>query len=294
MNKINQLHESNQYEDSAFPFGMYTVTKEHITPIGRGYRDLHWHEELQFTLVISGEVSMQIYDQTYVVKKGEAIFINRGLLHMVKDITDDGEYISFNFLEKMLGFFAGSRIEQKCVIPYTSNIGLTAIHLTNNIDWQSEMIAHLLQLQILTKKSAFETKEYQIALTISTLWLKMIENIKTRIISPNPSWIKKQKRLQTFIVFIHNHYQEDIRLENVASSAYVSVGECGRCFKSVLNITPHEYLLNYRISKSIELLNETDHSITEIATNVGFNHVSYFIQHFKKRTGKTPNKYRKG
>lgn len=49
-----ELHEQNRYVDSSFPVGMYRVTKERIVPSGRGFSDLHWHEELQFTLVTHG------------------------------------------------------------------------------------------------------------------------------------------------------------------------------------------------------------------------------------------------
>ena len=37
------LQEINRYKDSAFPVGMYVVTKEQIIPHGRGYMELHWH-----------------------------------------------------------------------------------------------------------------------------------------------------------------------------------------------------------------------------------------------------------
>ena len=41
------LHEINYYTDKGFPIEMYTVTQGNIEPSGRGYMDLHWHEELQ-------------------------------------------------------------------------------------------------------------------------------------------------------------------------------------------------------------------------------------------------------
>ena len=71
------LHEINQYRDSAFPVGMYVVTKEKIVPRGRGYLDLHWHEELQFTLVTSGTLGIQVKGVVYRLREGDAIFINR-------------------------------------------------------------------------------------------------------------------------------------------------------------------------------------------------------------------------
>ena len=80
-----QLHEINQYSDTAFPVGLYVVTKDRIIPKGRGHLDLHWHEELQFTLVTNGSVTMQVSGEIYKLQEGEAIFINRNLLHITPD-----------------------------------------------------------------------------------------------------------------------------------------------------------------------------------------------------------------
>lgn len=125
----DNLYEVNRYADTAFPVGAYTVTREGIMPEGRGYKDLHWHEELQFTYVVSGELRIRIDGKDYLVKEKEAVFINRNLLHITTDLTEDGKYISLNFPDKILGFFSGSRMEQDYVFPYTRGYMLPAVVL---------------------------------------------------------------------------------------------------------------------------------------------------------------------
>lgn len=125
----DNLYEVNRYADTAFPVGAYTVTREGIMPEGRGYKDLHWHEELQFTYVVSGELRIRIDGKDYLVKEKEAVFINRNLLHITTDLTEDGKYISLNFPDKILGFFPGSRMEQDYVFPYTRGYMLPAVVL---------------------------------------------------------------------------------------------------------------------------------------------------------------------
>ena len=125
----DNLYEVNRYADTAFPVGAYTVTREGIMPEGRGYKDLHWHEELQFTYVVNGELRIRIDGKDYLVKEKEAVFINRNLLHITTDLTEDGKYISLNFPDKILGFFPGSRMEQDYVFPYTRGYMLPAVVL---------------------------------------------------------------------------------------------------------------------------------------------------------------------
>mgnify|MGYP000134492361 FL=1 len=58
-------------------------------------------------------------------------------------------------------------------------------------------------------------------------------------------------------------------------------------------MTPWEYLLEYRLSRSMELLDKKDLNISEVAEMTGFSTVSYYITEFKKKMGDTPLGYRK-
>ena len=73
----------------------------------------------------------------------------------------------------------------------------------------------------------------------------------------------------------------------------MSVGHCGRLFMQVLQTTPYEYLINYRIKKSIPLLLSDNLNITEISENVGFSNASYYTEIFKRVMDLSPTKYKK-
>ena len=55
----------------------------------------------------------------------------------------------------------------------------------------------------------------------------------------------------------------------------------------------HRYLLQVRISKAIDLLEETNNSVSSIADTCGFQSLYYFSRYFKKMTGFTPTEYRR-
>jgi AraC-like DNA-binding protein len=69
--------------------------------------------------------------------------------------------------------------------------------------------------------------------------------------------------------------------------------KCCRLFKQTLHQTIFEYLLHYRIRKSLNLLADTRMSVTEIAGRCGFNGASYYTELFTKIVGMTPRDYRK-
>ena len=56
------------------------------------------------------------------------------------------------------------------------------------------------------------------------------------------------------ISFIYENFSEEISLQSIADSAHISIGECCRIFRTHLQTTPHHFLTEYRIRKSVELL----------------------------------------
>lgn len=289
----DQLYKNSLYKNDNFPFEMFTVNCRQCTPPGPGYQYLHWHEALQFTLVTKGSVCMQVNGTNYDLRRGDAIFINSGLLHMTNHISDDGEYISFNFSAKLLSFFYGSQLEMDYVLPFTGNYRFSVKLLVPEVPWENSVIASLWNLMELCIQDAHYGKNYEITIRLTEIWLLLIRNVRNSLETHSEAFIRKQENLQTMLAFIHSNYMREISLSDIAQTSHISNAACCRCFKSMLHMTPYEYLINFRINKSADLLKETNNSVTTIAGMVGFNDSSHFIQLFKKKMHVTPNEYKK-
>lgn len=289
---VNNLHETNHYPDVSFPYAMYTVTSLNCTPEGRGFNDLHWHEELQYTLVTEGKIMMQVNGINYELESGQAIFINKGVLHVTKPITHNSAYVSFNFPEKLLAFFTDSNMEKNYVVPFTNSFFLSLV-IKKDVEWQRQMLEMLWDLKKKFDMKKYWGWEYEVSIITAQLWLTMTSNISLSSEESSKYLKQQQERIQLMISYIHENYANNISLQEIAEAAHLSVSECNRSFKRTLHMTPYDYLIKYRIKKSTELLMATDSTITEIAHRVGFNHVNHFIQSFKKNLKKTPKEYRK-
>ena len=92
--------------------------------------------------------------------------------------------------------------------------------------------------------------------------------------------------------YIHKNYYKDIQISNISSFMNIDRTYIYKLFKKYLNISPQQYILNYRLEKSIILIRKTNLSITEISEKVGFNTYSYFVNKFKIYTGVCPLQYR--
>lgn len=99
--------------------------------------------------------------------------------------------------------------------------------------------------------------------------------------------------LNDLLRYIQGHYQEKLRLKDIAAHFYLSSGYCSVLFSKYLGRTFPEYLTELRIQKACQLLRGTGLSIHEIAAQTGIDDYFYFNKVFKRATGLTPSQYRK-
>jgi len=92
--------------------------------------------------------------------------------------------------------------------------------------------------------------------------------------------------------FIHENYNKDLSREDVAASVYLTADYLAKAFKHETGLTIKEYLNECRIKAAKRMLLESAASIGFIATETGFDTISYFSTVFKKLTGEAPNAYR--
>lgn len=95
------------------------------------------------------------------------------------------------------------------------------------------------------------------------------------------------------IRYIHEHYNEQIRLEDIAKLESYSQSYYYEWFKRKYNMTPMQYIQNIRLEKSKRLLLDTDMSIGDIAFEVGFKYQSSLSRLYKSTYTISPNQYRK-
>ncbi len=94
--------------------------------------------------------------------------------------------------------------------------------------------------------------------------------------------------------YISNNYMRSISLKDVADEAGLSKYRMAHLIKEHTGRTVLNIIHLARVQQAQALLEKTSMSCADIAYEVGFGDQSYFIQHFKRITGTTPAKYRRG
>lgn len=91
---------------------------------------------------------------------------------------------------------------------------------------------------------------------------------------------------------IDSNIDQRISVEALAKLANLSVCYFVRAFKLSVGVTPHDYLIRRRVKRTMELLSDTDMSLSEIALAAGFADQSHCARRFRQHVGMSPRDYR--
>jgi two-component system, response regulator YesN len=95
------------------------------------------------------------------------------------------------------------------------------------------------------------------------------------------------------ISFIHDNYNRDIALCDIAEHFNLSTGYISTMFKVYTGDNFKDYLNIYRVERAKELLEKGEYKVNEVAGMVGCNNLNTFLRIFKKYVGISPGQYTK-
>ena len=95
-----------------------------------------------------------------------------------------------------------------------------------------------------------------------------------------------------FLQYIHIHFFEDIRLEDLCEKFCMKPYTVKQIFRQVFGNPFEELLAQVRVSYACSFLRTGDRTVLEIASLCGFNSQSTFQRHFKRWMNQTPEEYR--
>jgi AraC-like DNA-binding protein len=253
----------------------------------------HYHPEFELVLIVKGSGKRMVGDHIDRFEEGDLVLLGSNLPHEWLCDTAyfdpqngfQGEGIVVQFLDSFLGghFFKipENRTLRKVLDDATEGcliMGQTKEKITDimvsmvTMDAQDRLYALFDIFKILSK-----TKEYQLLAS---------PNFTTTFQADYNHSMKK------VIAYIMQHFQEKIEMKMLLSIANMSSTTFSVSFKKNYNMTFSEYVLKVRIGYACSLLTDDNKSISQVATEAGFENLSNFNRLFKKAKGITPKEFR--
>ena len=278
--------ELEKHGTSAFPIACYDDDIA-VNPV-----PWHWHEDLEAIVVTEGSLLLGCGSEQYAVHAGEGFFINTGVLHGCWPGRSSSCRIhSIVFHPRLVGGAGDSIFFQKYLDPFMERRIAGSLFLSPEIPWQAAILDHI--------ESAWHCVNYEppgyefdVWNHLSQIILHLHINLPVGSRADNQKQLRNAQRIKGMLQFIHERYAERITVTEIAQSVSISESECLRCFRNTVQLTPNQYLRQYRVRQAAKLLTSTEEKISAVAHACGFDDLSFFAKTFRELKGVSPSDYR--
>ena len=233
------------------------------------------HIDLELLFVKEGEIEMHLDNAVFLATQGDIIVANYNVLHNIIPLTDS---ITYDCLI----------VDKEFCTKY--NFLIDKNHIQEII--QSEKIfEHMYHI-----KEAMSDKQrnYQTAeITAEVLHILTELFRKYLVAEPRIYDYNGRKMIEKGLLFIQEHFREDISVDMIANHAGYSKYHFCRKFKEVAGCTVNTYINMQRISYAKERLSNEKSVVGKVAEESGFHNIAYFSQIFRKYVKCSPGEYKK-
>lgn len=250
---------------------------------------IHSHSEFELNVVLNCSGNRIVGDSFNSFKEADLVLLGPNLYHKWERIDDfkaNVTVITVQFDEELFNneFFSKNTLRHIKKLLKESKRGLSFIgpeklNIINNLIQLYDLTGFKAVVGFLTVMDVLAScKEYEYLTSVGF---------------KSDSDFAKSKRIQrTYDFIVKNYGNENLNLKKIAELNYMSPSAFSHFFKKRTNKTFIEFVIEYRITQAIKLIQETNDTIRQICYKCGFNNISNFNRHFKKRMHVTPKDYR--
>ncbi len=282
-NLNSDASENVAYNNPRFPI----YIKEGRLSSYPGYSaNSHWHDDLEFILILDGEMTYDVNGQTILLHEGEGIFVNSRCLHYGYSAThSECHFICVLLSLKLFG--TNEYLVDEFIKPLAENRNIPYQKLNPSILWQNLILHDLESLHLEGKETINPFSALEKSAHIFRLLFENMNSASHQIDDSDDILT-----LTMMIGYVQKNYSNRILLMDIAKAGNCCKTKCTQLFRKYLNVSPTIYLNRYRLEKSAFLLKNSERSMIDIAYSCGFANSSYFCELFRKYYDTTPGCFR--
>lgn len=219
---------------------------------------MHIHDSLCIGMVTKGQRNLSLSDCSETIKSNELFVINRLQPHAII-YSEQHDYIAITI----------------------KGTDLRTVAFKNVI--KSLACADLF-LQLFHTLKENEVKR------VPRVWNDLFSFLIDAYQVPSNTISSKEDFIRKSIEYIHANYQQPITVADIANHACMSTYHFCRLFKHLTGLSPHNYLKQYRLSRSYACL-QKNNPVFDTAIETGFYDSSHFIRTFQTYMAVSPKEY---
>jgi len=235
-------------------------------------------------ILLDGEQHIKTHDDELIkVKPNEVLFIPRGMYYITDLLPKEGNFKSllFYFDDAIIQeFLSTSKVTEISRVEVPDHLKFGVVP---SIQVFADSLVSIYQTNQLTNKNFLQLKILELLHLLNGLVKEQeLANFLFRLTLPKKRNIKN---------FMQQNFDKPLKVEDYAYLTGRSISTFRRDFKSYYNTTPQKWLKEKRLDKAIHLLDTKTLSVTQLAYEVGYENISYFIKAFKNQVGLSPKQY---
>lgn len=231
----------------------------------------HLHKELEIICVREGHATAYVDNRSIDIKTGDLLIVYPNQIHYYeKSLT--GTYLVLIFSADIL-FEMQSAFRNYRPVENLFHLG------------QNNFLA-----EVLNKLEAGPQRYHR------TRQIGLLNYLMAELLSPvdvQPRSLFNDRTIKSILNYCELNYNKDISLHQMAQSLHLNKTYVSRIFNQKLHQNFKTYINTLRISRSCELLRDTELSISDISGEVGFGSFRTFNRAFFNVMNTTPSEYRK-
>ena len=259
-------------------------------------RGATWHERLELFVPLDGRTLFRMGDETVELRRGDLLVVDNLRLHHVVDFPGfDTRVIVISFRPEFVYSLGSSSYDYAFLLPFYSraDCGARVMALP-----QEPEVAHALRRLI---ECRFGGKDGPVERAgCKAFLLELLFELGRHFPAAEQmhwEFVRQQQRslrLNALFEHVREHFADRLTVAQAAHIVGMSEPQFMKTFKRVAGMTLVAYVNHVRLANGSRLLRESDLTIAEIASHVGFSDQSYFDKRFKRAFGKTPKEFRMG
>ena len=282
------VREKARHGDIFLPVNSYHC----LVPVTYRELALHWHEEMEITLIREGMSDYRVGQEEFRAEEGDIILIPPYCTHSAYEIpgrTMVSDSLVFHL--DLLGAQGQDLSASKYLRPLAEGqLQMPEVIRSSDKGYGEIKETFLRALDCFQSRPAF----YEMLLRESLFHVIILLFELGYIREPQEghSTFINRLQLRNVLQYIAEHYREKIKVADLAGLSGFSESYFMSFFKQYVGMSCIQYINHYKIQKAAHALEETSQPVMEIAMDHGFDNISYFNLQFRKEFGMTPREFR--
>jgi len=293
-------HEQVAYQNPFLAMRVWQIDTENTPPPEqvrkteqlwrqKAFHEWHYHEEVEFLVILEGEITAYCHEEQFVLGPGDVVVFGSSEPHTTVQ-TKEGILSYIVFQIDLRKYWDPSTLNS---MQHFSEV-IRPLSSLNYIYRNNPDVRH--RTAKLIREIFREMNEgrlgYELAVSsgIKNILLLLLRHDDRQMLNYNDN--RLIARLQPAVDYVETNLSEKLSVAEISAALNMSYTHFIKTFKRAFGMPFTDFVVYKRIKRAEQLLLTSDVSIADVAESVGISNLGHFYEMFRRVNGCSPKQFR--